>query len=155
MEEVGKPRVDRCSVTPERSSATSRNTSLRLALVSVRQQPSTGGETLLSGVRQTLDLMHIQAWPLPITFCGKLLNSSMPPFPSKTKMIPFSTCKWWEVKHGKGFPGGSDGKDSACTWVWSLGWEDPLEEGMATHSSILAWRITWAEKPGRLQAMRS
>ena len=42
------------------------------------------------------------------------------------------------------FPGGSDGKESACnveTWVWSLGWEDPLEEGMATHSSILAWRI--------------
>ena len=34
--------------------------------------------------------------------------------------------------------------------VWSLGWEDPLEEGMATHSSILAWRISWAEEPGRL-----
>ena len=31
------------------------------------------------------------------------------------------------------------------TWVWSLGWEDPLEEGMAAHSSILAWRIPWAE----------
>ena len=31
-----------------------------------------------------------------------------------------------------------------------LGWEDPLEEGMATHSSILVWRITWTEKPGRL-----
>ena len=37
------------------------------------------------------------------------------------------------------------------TWVWSLGWEDPLEEGMATHSSILAWRIPWTEEPGRLQ----
>ena len=33
-------------------------------------------------------------------------------------------------------------------WVQSLGWEDPLEEGMATHSSILAWRIPWIEKPG-------
>ena len=32
------------------------------------------------------------------------------------------------------------------TWVWSLGWEDPLEKGMATHSSILAWRISWAEE---------
>ena len=85
-----------------------------------------------------------------------------------------------------GFPGGSDGKESACnagdlgsisglgrcpgggigyplqyswtslvaqlvknppamweTWVWFLGWEDPLEQGMATHSSILAWRIPW------------
>ena len=34
------------------------------------------------------------------------------------------------------------------TWVRSLGWEDPLEEGMATHSSILAWRIPRTEKPG-------
>ena len=37
-------------------------------------------------------------------------------------------------------------------WVWSLGWEDPLKEGMATHSSILAWRIIWT---GRLQSMVS
>ena len=34
--------------------------------------------------------------------------------------------------------------------VRSLGWEDPLEEGMATHSSILAWKIPWTEKPGRV-----
>ena len=39
------------------------------------------------------------------------------------------------------------------TWVQSLGWKDPLEKGMATHSSILAWRILWTEKPGRLQSM--
>ena len=36
------------------------------------------------------------------------------------------------------------------TWVQSLGGEDPLEKGMATHSSILAWRIPWTEEPGRL-----
>ena len=36
------------------------------------------------------------------------------------------------------------------TWVWSLGWEDPLEKGMATHLSIFAWRIPWTEEPGRL-----
>ena len=36
------------------------------------------------------------------------------------------------------------------TWVPSLGWEDPLEEGMATHSSILAWRIPWTKEPGGL-----
>ena len=36
------------------------------------------------------------------------------------------------------------------TWVRSLVWEDPLEKGMATHSSILAWRIPWTEEPGRL-----
>ena len=34
------------------------------------------------------------------------------------------------------------------TWVWFLGWEDPLEKGMATYSSILAWRIPWTEDPG-------
>ena len=40
------------------------------------------------------------------------------------------------------------------TWVQSLGWEDPLEKGMATHPSILGWRITGTEEPGRLQSMR-
>ena len=39
------------------------------------------------------------------------------------------------------------------TWVRSLGQEDPLEKEMATHSSILAWRIPWAEEPGGLQSM--
>ena len=41
------------------------------------------------------------------------------------------------------------------TWVRSLGWEDPLEEEMATHSSTLAWKISWTEEPGRLQSMGS
>jgi len=41
------------------------------------------------------------------------------------------------------------------TWVRSLSWEDPLEEGMAIHSSILAWRIPWIEEPGRLKFMVS
>ena len=41
------------------------------------------------------------------------------------------------------------------TWVWSVGWEDPLEEGMTTHSSVLAWRIPWTEEPGGLQSMGS
>ena len=36
------------------------------------------------------------------------------------------------------------------TWVQSLGWEVPLEEGMATHSTVLAWRIPWTEEPGGL-----
>ena len=40
-------------------------------------------------------------------------------------------------------------------WVLFLGWEDPLEEGMATHSSILAWRIPWTEEPGGLRSMGS
>ena len=52
-----------------------------------------------------------------------------------------------------GFPGGSDGKESACSagnQVQCLGQEDPLEEGMAMHSSILAWRIPGTEEPGGL-----
>ena len=41
------------------------------------------------------------------------------------------------------------------TWAQSLGWEDPLEKGMVTHPSILAWRIPWTEEPGGLQFMGS
>ena len=54
------------------------------------------------------------------------------------------------------FPGAASGKEPTCQCtrckremqVWSLGWEDPLEEGMATHSSILAWEVPWTEEPG-------
>ena len=52
------------------------------------------------------------------------------------------------------------GKESVCnavdargTHILSPGWEDPLEEGMATHSSILAWRIPWTGEPGGLQSI--
>ena len=41
------------------------------------------------------------------------------------------------------------------TWVQSMGWKDPLEKEMVTHSSILAWRIPWTEEPGGLQSMGS
>ena len=54
-----------------------------------------------------------------------------------------------------GFPGGSGGKKSACnavTQVQSLGWEDPLEEEMATHSRIPAWETPWTAEPGGLQS---
>ena len=56
------------------------------------------------------------------------------------------------------FPGGSAVKNSPAvqeTWVQSQGQEDPLDEGMATHSSILAWEIPWIEEPGGLQSMGS
>ena len=52
------------------------------------------------------------------------------------------------------FPGGSDGKVSACN-AGSLGWEDLLEKKTAPHSSTLAWRIPWTEEPGGLQFMGS
>ena len=57
-----------------------------------------------------------------------------------------------------GFPGGSVVKNPLVmqeTWVRSLGGEDPLEKNMATHSSVVAWRILWTEEPGGLQALRS
>ena len=59
------------------------------------------------------------------------------------------------------FPGGSvvrtlpAMKEPQEMWVWSPGWEDPLEEGMATHSSVLAWRIPWTEASGGLQSIGS
>ena len=59
-------------------------------------------------------------------------------------------------------PGGTSSKglglpmqETQKTGVPSLAWEDPLEEGMATHSGILAWKILWTEEPGRLQSMGS
>ena len=54
-----------------------------------------------------------------------------------------------------GFHGGSEVKNLPAmqeTWVRSLGREDPLEKGVATHSSILAWKIPWTEEPGWLQS---
>ena len=57
-----------------------------------------------------------------------------------------------------GFPGGSDSKACACIagdMAWYVGQEDPLEKEIATHSSILAWKIPWTEEPGRLQSLGS
>ena len=57
-----------------------------------------------------------------------------------------------------GFPSGSLVKNSPAileTWVQTLGQEDPLDEDMATHTSILAWRTPWTEKPGGQQNMGS
>ena len=55
-----------------------------------------------------------------------------------------------------GFPGGSVLKNLPAKqmWVWSLGWEDPLEKEMATYSSLLVWDIPWTEEPGGLQSIR-
>ena len=66
-------------------------------------------------------------------------------------LIKVVNIKHTMVWHTLDFPGGSVGNKSACNagdtemYVQSLGWEDALEEGMATHSSILAWRIPWTE----------
>ena len=72
-------------------------------------------------------------------------------------------CKFLElVLEIGGFLGDASGKEPACqcrkhneAWVWSLCQEDPLEEGMATYSSIHAWRIPWTEEPGGLPSTGS
>ena len=67
----------------------------------------------------------------------------------------------WSCFSISGFPGGSVVKNPPAvqetqeTWVQSLSREDPLEEGMATQSRILAWRIPWTGEPGGLQSMGS
>ena len=74
--------------------------------------------------------------------------------------MPLSSalCLFLPNSLGWGFPGGSVVKNLPAMWetgVRSLGQEDPLEEEMATHSRILAWRIPWTEQPGGLVSMES
>ena len=59
-----------------------------------------------------------------------------------------------QVRSNLELPCSSDGKESACN-AGDLGQEDPLEKELATHSSILAWRIPWTEEPDRLLSMES
>ena len=64
----------------------------------------------------------------------------------------------WLNYHYLGLPWWLSGKEPTCKCrrqVGSLGWEDPLEEEMATHARIPAWEIPWTEEPGRLESMRS
>ena len=70
----------------------------------------------------------------------------MPGFPVLHYLLEFASLVAQMVKHLS---------TMRETWVRSLGQEDPLEKEMATHSSNLAWKIPWIEKPGKLQAMGS
>ena len=82
--------------------------------------------------------------------------SSQPRDRTQVSHIAFFTI--WATREV--FSGAASGTELTCqcgrckeTWVWSLGWEDPLEEGIAIHSSILAWRVPRTEEPGGLQSM--
>ena len=74
-------------------------------------------------------------------------------------IFSFSEFYKFSLSHNLGFSGGRVVKNplanSADSGIWSLGQEDPLEEEMATHSSILAWKIPWREEPGGLQSQES
>ena len=74
-------------------------------------------------------------------------------FPSEIKLFSNITAHLYIFR---GFSGGTLVKNSLAMqeiWVRSLSQEDPLEEEMATHSSILAWKITWTDEPGGLQSI--
>ena len=92
------------------------------------------------------------------------LSTSITPFSMFNKIISFISFHLsclpspGHVLRARGFPGSSVDKESAFSagdLTQSLGREDLLEKGMATRSSILAWRITWTEEPGGLQSMSS
>ena len=102
-----------------------------------------------------LALLGLQTANTPCRFGDLLSANSLYPY---NKSLYVCMC----YIYYSGFPGGTSGKESICqcrrhkeAQVWSLVWEDPLEEGIATHSSILAWRIPWTEEPGGLQSKGS
>ena len=80
-------------------------------------------------------------------------------FDSWSEKMPHAMEQRSPTCHEKeGFPAGSVSKELPAmqeTWVRFLGWEDPLEEEMATHSRTFAWKIPWTEEPGGLQSMGS
>ena len=116
--------------------------------------------------------LHILSYLITFGLKRDSIRAQFPPFPEfkkhwkpwKPQYDHHSIC-WWNLTFLRdllvilGFPGSSSGKEPTgqCrtqTQVQSLGGEDPLEEGMATHSSILAWKIPWTEEPGGLQSIR-
>ena len=87
----------------------------------------------------------------------KILEDSAPP---QQMFLQIPVWLAWNYRSSvawttRGFLGDSAGKECRTqeTQVWSLGWDDPLEKEMVTHSSILIWEIPWTEEPGRLQPM--
>ena len=98
--------------------------------------------------------------PNPIFPLGAVAQCSL--FPclwrpeNRTTVTTRIDCMYAHIKKKKTFLVAQMLKNLPAMWetqVWSLGWEHPLEKGMATHSSILAWTIPWTEEPTRLQSM--
>ena len=94
-------------------------------------------------VSQILDCLSLKGSNLSV-------NSVCPAsiyYPSLRILRGSQVAQWWKVLLPM--------QETQLTQVWSLGWEDPLEEEMATCSTILAWKIPWTKEPGTLQSMRS
>ena len=97
----------------------------------------------LSG--SSTDSNHLADFPLTVPFVPHSLSLH---HTFLCSIIYFGTHHIWGARCSRGFPSGSDGKESSCnveTWVQSLSQADPLEEGMVTQLSILAWRIPMTE----------
>ena len=121
----------------------------RLTLWSLCCQISRSQDTSRATISFSCPVTQLSACPspcpLPLSSCDvypHLVNQDFSSVPNACWRLP-----WW--LKGKELP------DNAgdAGWVQSLGREYPLEKGMATHSSILAWRIPWTEEPGGLQSM--
>ena len=109
-------------------------------------RPSSGPSTSLctAQVVRRPSALLVPSLPRPMILLAKGLMST--PFKSWVRKICWRRDRLLPTPVFLGFPGDSAGKESACnteTWVRFLSWEDPLEGGKATHSSILAWRILW------------
>ena len=107
------------------------------------------GRTVLftAGHLASLAILLWISGPLPFWHQGPVLWKTV--FP-QTTVVGRMVSGWFKHSY--------DSKESACNArdaAWSLGLEDPLEEEMATHSSILAWEILWTKNPGWLQSLRS
>ena len=94
--------------------------------------------------------MNIQDWfPLGLTDLISLQSKGLSRVFSSTTIWKHQFSSTQPSQSAKNLPAVQE------TWVQSLGWEDPLEKEMATHSSILAWKISWTEEAGGLQSMGS
>ena len=94
--------------------------------------------------------MNIQDWfPLGLTDLISLQSKGLSRVFSSTTIWKHQFSSTQPSQLAKNLPAVQE------TWVQSLGWEDPLEKEMATHSSILAWKISWTEEAGGLQSMGS
>ena len=99
---------------------------------------------------------------------GQIFNSPVSFKGYKTQLLNVTLQRHYSVLSAQidsvytRFSGGASGKEASCqcrrcrrSWVRALGWEDSLEEEMAPHARILAWKMPWTEEPGRLQSMES
>ena len=135
-----------------------------------------GGEDITNGLRHCCPLGADTAWESSVRLWRRVafklksvchssfIQECFGLFTSKLFQDPLETIYpvGYLPSKFQGFPGGASGKrtrrpvqEALETWVRSLGQEDPLEKRMATHSSILAWRIPWTEEPAGLQSWGS